>query len=112
VAHAAHAPHLHPPTIRSVARSAWFGVAHGLAGSGAVVVLLVATSSSLEAQFGYLLAFGAGTVAGMSIVSFLTGAASGLARARSATLARNIRVVAATASSLVGVLLGWSVVLG
>jgi hypothetical protein len=83
-----------------------------MAGSGAVVVLLVAAASSREAQFGYLLAFGVGTVAGMSIVSFLTGAVSGLAAARNAALARTIRLGAAVASSLVGLLLGWSVVQG
>lgn len=111
-AHAAHAPHSHDPSIRTVARSLWFGVAHGMAGSGAVVVLLVAAASSREAQFGYLLAFGVGTVAGMSIVSFLTGAVSGLAAARNASLARTIRVGAGLASAIVGVLLGWSVVQG
>lgn len=111
-AHAAHAPHSHDPAIRTVARSLWFGVAHGMAGSGAVVVLLVAAASSREAQFGYLLAFGVGTVAGMSIVSLLTGAVSGLAAARSASLARTIRVGAGLASAIVGVLLGWSVVQG
>jgi high-affinity nickel-transport protein len=111
-AHAAHDAHSHDPSIRTVARSLWFGVAHGMAGSGAVVVLLVAAASSREAQFGYLLAFGVGTVAGMSIVSFLTGAVSGLAAARNAALARTIRLGAAVASSLVGLLLGWSVVQG
>ncbi len=111
-AHAAQAPHSHDPSIRTAARSLWFGVAHGMAGSGAVVVLLVAAASSREAQFGYLLAFGAGTVAGMSVVSFLTGAVSGMAAARNAALARTIRMGAALASSLVGVVLGWSVVTG
>lgn len=111
-AHTAHAAHSHDPSIRSVARSLWFGVAHGLAGSGAVVVFLVAAASTWQAQFGYLLAFGVGTVAGMSTVSFVTGAVSGLAAERSATLARHIRVGAALASSLVGILLGWSVAWG
>lgn len=111
-AHTARAAHSHDPSIRSLGRSLWFGVAHGLAGSGAVVVLLVAAASTWQAQFGYLLAFGVGTVAGMSTVSFVTGAVSGLAAERSATLARHIRVGAALASSLVGILLGWSVAWG
>ena len=111
-AHDAHAPHSHDPGIRTVTRSLWFGVAHGMAGSGAVVVLLVAAASSIQAQFGYLAAFGLGTVAGMSTVSFLTGAVSGLAAARSDRVASRIRVGAALASSLVGVMLGWRTVLG
>lgn len=111
-AHAAHVPHSHDPSIRTVSRSLWFGVAHGMAGSGAVVVLLVAAASSTAVQFGYLAAFGVGTIAGMSTVSYLTGAVSGLAAARSVALAQRIRVGAALASSLAGIVLGWSVVQG
>jgi sulfite exporter TauE/SafE len=111
-AHHAHAPHSHDPGIRSVARSLWFGIAHGLAGSGAVVVLLVAASSTRQGQFGYLAAFGLGTVAGMSVVSLLTGAVSGLAAARNVRVAQQIRVGAALASAVVGVMLGWQVYRG
>ena len=113
-AHAHHerAPHSHDPSIRTVARSLWFGVAHGLAGSGAVVVLLVAAASSRQAQLGYLLAFGSGTMAGMSVVSILTGAVAGAAATRSLRVARRIRIGAALASSLVGAMLGWSTVFG
>ncbi|HEX4936797.1 MAG TPA: hypothetical protein VFV33_26630 [Gemmatimonadaceae bacterium] len=111
-AHAAHLPHSHAASIRTVSRSLWFGVAHGMAGSGAVIVLLVAAASSTQAQFGYLAAFGLGTVAGMSMVSFLTGAVSGLAATRNDRLARHIRIGAALASSLVGMLLGWRTFLG
>lgn len=111
-AHAAHLPHSHDPSIRTVSRSLWFGLAHGMAGSGAVIVLLVAAASSVQAQFGYLAAFGLGTVAGMSMVSLLTGAVSGLAAARSDRVARHIRIGAALASSIVGVMLGWRTFLG
>ncbi|MBK6488784.1 MAG: hypothetical protein IPF98_18490 [Gemmatimonadetes bacterium] len=111
-AHRAHAAHSHGPRVRSVARSLWFGVAHGLAGSGAVVVLLVAAASTVQAQLGYLAAFGVGTVAGMSTVSLLTGAVSGLAAARNVRAAQHIRVGAALASAVVGVMLGWSVYQG
>lgn len=108
-AHRAHVAHSHDPHVRSVARSLWFGVAHGLAGSGAVVVLLVAAASTVRGQLGYLAAFGVGTVVGMSMVSLLTGAVSGIASARNVRVAQHIRVGAALASSVVGVMLGWSV---
>lgn len=111
-AHQAHAPHSHDPRTRTVARSLWFGVAHGMAGSGAVIVLLVAAATTTAGRFGYLAVFGLGTIAGMSLVSLLSGALSGMAVARDVRFAQRIRVGAALASSLVGVLLGWRVYLG
>lgn len=111
-AHAAHLPHSHVASIRTVSRSLWFGVAHGLAGSGAVVVLLVASATTVQGQFGYLSAFGVGTIVGMSLVTVLTGAVSAIAAGRNLRLAQQIRIGAALASSVVGVLLGWSVYQG
>lgn len=111
-AHHAHAPHSHDPSIRTVVRSLWFGVAHGMAGSGAVIVLMVAAASTREAQLGYLAAFGLGTVAGMSVVSVLTGAVAGAAATRNILVARRIRIGAAVASALIGAALGWRTFLG
>ncbi|MFP5355198.1 MAG: hypothetical protein ACLGIK_08615 [Gemmatimonadota bacterium] len=111
-AHHAHAPHSHDPSIRTVARSLWFGVAHGMAGSGAVIVLMVAAASTREAQLGYLAAFGLGTVAGMSVVSVLTGAVAGAAATHNLLLARRIRIGAALASAIIGAMLGWRTFLG
>lgn len=108
-AHQAHAAHAHPRTIRNARSAFGFGVAHGLAGSGAVIVLLVAAATSLRAQLAYLLAFGLGTIGGMCVVSLLVGGVAGLAVARSRPWTTGIRVGAAAASVVVGVLLGWSV---
>ena len=101
--------HVHPEKIRNARGAFGFGIAHGLAGSGAVIVLLVAATASVRAQFGYLAAFGIGTIGGMSVVSLLVSGLAGLAIAKSQHYAMSIRVVAATASLVVGVLLGWSV---
>lgn len=107
VHHVAHAhPHLHAPTIRTPWRALGFGVAHGLAGSGAVVVLLVAASSRLNEQISYLAAFGVGTIVGMSLVSLLTGAAAGAVSKRNALAATWVRVGAACVSVIVGTMLG------
>ncbi len=111
-AHLAHAPHSHDLGVRTVARSLGFGVAHGLAGSGAVVVLLVASAATVQGQFGYLTAFALGTIAGMSVVSLLTGAASALAAARNLRVAQHIRIGAALVSSVIGLALGWGVYRG
>ena len=74
-AHARGLPHVHQPALRDARRSLGFGLAHGVAGSGAVVVLLVATAGTRAAQLLYLAAFGAGTVAGMLLVSALVALA-------------------------------------
>lgn len=105
-AHAHHAPHAHPATVRSASGALVFGLAHGLAGSGAVVVLLVAASSRLEEQVSYLAAFGVGTIAGMSLVSLLTGVAAGAVSRRSTIAAHWVRIGAACVSVVIGTLLG------
>ena len=108
-AHHDHAAHVHPERIRNVRGAFGFGIAHGLAGSGAVIVLLVAAATSVREQFTYLFAFGVGTVGGMCVVSLVVSGMAGLAVSRSTHWARSIRVLAATASMVVGVMLGWSV---
>jgi High-affinity nickel-transport protein len=112
VAHHAHRAHVHPERIRNAGGAFGFGVAHGLAGSGAVIVLLVAAASTVQAQFAYLLAFGLGTVGGMCVVSLLVSGLAGLAVSRDTNWAMHIRLTAASASLVVGVMLGWSVVSG
>lgn len=111
-AHLAGAPHSHDLRAATLARSLGFGVAHGMAGSGAVIVLLVAAASTGAGQMGYLAAFGMGTVVGMSMVSVMATTISGMAAGRGLQLAQHLRVGSALASAAIGVLLGWRVVLG
>jgi high-affinity nickel-transport protein len=105
-------PEAAPVRTRTTTGALSFGVVHGLAGSGAVIVLLVATSNERAVQAGYLAAFGVGTVLGMSLASLLVGAASGMAASRSQAVVRAIRVAAALLSIGVGVLLGGRVLSG
>lgn len=109
VAHAHRHPHSHAH-LRTVRSAFGFGIAHGLAGSGAVMVLIVAAASSPREQLLYLLVFGIGTILGMSIVSLMTGAVTGLASARNQRVGLAIRVGAACASTAVGVWLGAGVI--
>ena len=97
-----------PTRVRTASGALSFGVVHGLAGSGAVIVLLVAASNDRAVQAGYLAAFGIGTVLGMSLASLLAGAATGFAAARNRTAAQAIRVGAALLSIVAGLLLGSS----
>lgn len=73
------------------------GVVHGLAGSGAVVVALVAASSSTLDGAGFLAGFSAATVAAMAAASWGWGRAVGRTDA--------LRVVAGVVSVAVGLLL-------
>src|SRR3989449_5457791 len=55
--------HAHPQG--DARRSLRFGLLHGLAGSAAILVLLVAAAPTRAAQFAYFLSFAAGTMIGM-----------------------------------------------
>jgi high-affinity nickel permease len=59
-------PHVH---VRGPLRPLAIGVVHGLAGSAAVALLVLATIKSAFMAIVYLLVFGAGTVAGMSLLT-------------------------------------------
>src|SRR5713226_8406308 len=59
--------HLHPPG--DARRSLGFGLLHGLAGSAAILVLLVAAAPTRAAQLAYFVAFACGTMIGMLLVS-------------------------------------------
>lgn len=103
-AHRRHVPHVHLPPARDARGALGFGLAHGLAGSGAVVLLMVAAAASTGAQLAYLLAFGLGTAAGMLGVSSLLALAL-----RASGHARGIAILpvgAAVVSIVVGLRLG------
>ena len=59
-------PHLH---LRGPLRPLVIGVVHGLAGSAAVALLVLATIKSAAMALVYLAIFGAGTVAGMMLLT-------------------------------------------
>jgi ABC-type nickel/cobalt efflux system permease component RcnA len=105
--HAEGAGHAHGHEPWDLRRSLGFGVLHGLAGSGAIVVLLIATVPTRAAQLAYLGAFGAGTIAGMLTVSVALGAVVRYASARGARWASALHLSSAAASLAVGVLLAW-----
>ena len=98
--------HAHPPA--DVRRSLAFGLLHGLAGSAAILVLLVAAAPTRGAQLAYFLAFGTGTGVGMLGVSL---ALAGLVKAASrhgASWARALHLGAAAASILAGAVLAFT----
>jgi len=99
--------HLHAADAK---RSLGFGIAHGLAGSGAIAVLLVAAAPTPGLRVAYFAAFGAGTILGMLTVSLALGALVRLASERGARWATRLHVGSAVVSVLAGLALAWGVV--
>jgi hypothetical protein len=81
------------------------GLLHGLAGSGALVVLVLTTMPTALSAFLYILVFGVGSTLGMLVLSGLIGVPFALTANRSAMLTTALQVTVASASILVGVLM-------
>jgi ABC-type nickel/cobalt efflux system permease component RcnA len=109
--HARDAGHAHLHATADAHRSLGFGVAHGLAGSGAIAVLLVAAAPSAGLRLAYFAAFGTGTMLGMLAVSLTLGALVRFASRRGTAWATVLHLGAALGSLVAGVVLAWSVVI-
>lgn len=94
---------------RGTRRSFGFGLVHGLAGSGAVIVLLMAASSGRGARVAYFLAFSAGTLLGMLLVTLLIALAARAAGPRGRWLT-GLQVATSLASLVIGCWLAYRVV--
>src|SRR3989442_7450459 len=76
--------HAHPHPRGDARRSLGFGLLHGLAGSAAILVLLVAAAPTRAAQLTYFAAFACGTMVGMLAVSLSLAGLVRLASGRGA----------------------------
>ncbi len=108
--HADSTAHAHVHRSGDARRSLSFGLLHGLAGSAAILVLLVAAAPTRAAQLAYFLAFAAGTMIGMLIVSLSLAMIVRLAMGRGARWATVLHVGSAVTSVVVGLLLAGRVV--
>ncbi len=102
--------HLHPPG--DARRSLGFGLLHGLAGSAAILVLLVAAAPTRAAQLAYFVAFACGTMIGMLLVSSSLASLVRLASGRGARWASVLHLGSALASVAVGLILAGRVAAG
>jgi ABC-type nickel/cobalt efflux system permease component RcnA len=120
-AHPAAVPHLHLHSHMAGAghghrhavdarRSLGFGIAHGLAGSGAIAGLLVAAAPDAASRLAYFAAFGLGTIVGMLGVSLTLSFAVRLAAQQGARLATVLHVGAAVGSVVAGLALAQHVI--
>lgn len=108
--HLGEAEHQHQHrTLRLGGRPFIVGVVHGLAGTAAVMLLVVGAIPSLLVACGYILIFGVGSIGGMMIMSLLMGVPLALAARRLSVLERAIRLAAGLFSLGFGLFLAWDV---
>ena len=101
------APHHHPHAVRFALRPFLVGGAHGLAGSAALALLVLTEMPTVLAGCLYLLVFGAGSIAGMTLMSLVLGAPLVIARRRALWLARGLRAAAGLGSLGIGLAILW-----
>ena len=85
------------------------GIVHGLAGSAAVALLVLATIRDPRWAMLYLLVFGVGTIAGMMLVTALLAWPFTRAGTRVAAMHRGLRVAAGLVSVAFGLLLAYRI---
>ena len=107
--HGTDAAHGHAHAAVDARRSLGFGIAHGLAGSGAIAALLVAAAPDTTSRLVYFAAFGAGTIIGMLSVSLTLSIVVKLAAERSGRWATTLHLGAALGSVVTGLVLAWGV---
>ena len=95
--------HLHP--WRGAKQPLLMGLLHGLAGGGALVLLVMATIPSPAAAFLYIAVFGIGSTAGMLVLSWLIGLPFALTATRSRSIAAWLQVLVGAGTVLVGVVM-------
>jgi ABC-type nickel/cobalt efflux system permease component RcnA len=100
-----HAQH-HPIAVR---RPFLVGLVHGLAGSAALMLAVVATIPSPTLALAYVLVFGVGSVGGMMIMSTVLGLPLALARERFVRAELALRALAGLGSVAIGLVLAWRI---
>ncbi len=104
--------HRHPQPVAFALRPFLIGSLHGLAGTGALVLLVLTTLPTVLIGLLYVVIFGVGSVAGMGIMSVVLGAPLMVASRRAAWLYGTLRAAAGLGSLLLGIVLAWRIVSG
>ena len=88
-------------------RSIFIGMLHGLAGSAALMLLLIPTIPSPALALVYILVFGFGSIIGMMAMSFLIGVPLHFTAYRFNVINSGIRLFAGLFSLTIGVMMIW-----
>jgi len=96
-------------TLRLGGRPFMVGIVHGLAGTAALMMLVVGALPSLVLAAAYILVFGAGSIGGMVVMSVTISLPLALAARRLRLLERGIRIAAGVFSLGFGGYLTWEV---
>jgi ABC-type nickel/cobalt efflux system permease component RcnA len=99
--------HAHRHLIRSGARPFAVGLVHGMAGSAALMILVLATIPSAIAGLIYVAVFGIGSVGGMLIMSSLISLPFVFTRKRFKVLSEGLQVAVGLFSVSFGLFLAW-----
>lgn len=97
---------------RSPLRPFGIGLVHGLAGSAAVALLVLATIGDARWAMGYLVLFGVGTLLGMALVTAALALPFRSERLRSSRWPRLIRLGAGAVSLIFGLMLMYEIGIG
>ncbi len=90
-------------------RSILIGMVHGMAGSAALMLIVLATISDRTLAVMYVGVFGVGSIGGMMLMSAVISLPFSMAASRSTTLNRMIRGTAGLASIGFGLFLAWQI---
>jgi hypothetical protein len=101
--HAVAPGHDHEHPLLQHRRSLLVGMVHGLAGSAALMLLVLATIRTPMLGLLYILVFGAGSILGMLGISTLLGVPCALTAERSAAIHHRLRIAVGSVSVAYGV---------
>ena len=102
-------PHDHGNDHKHGHKSYLIGCIHGLAGSGALLVVIAGTLSSVQDILSFILIFGVGSVIGMTLVSSLIGIPFALSN-KAVSLEKTLRYVVGSVSFLIGISIIYEIV--
>ncbi len=102
-------PHDHNGDHKHSHKSYLIGCIHGLAGSGALLVVITGTLSSIQDILSFILIFGVGSIIGMTLVSSLIGIPFALSN-KALSLEKTLRYVVGSVSFLIGISIIYEIV--